>query len=60
MDMDISDMTAAKHFIPKDKWIQLSCEVKRTISNKEQIKEAVSLHCALKAVFHSVTFQYIL
>lgn len=55
--MDILDMTAAKHFGPKDKWIQLSCEVKRAISNTGQIKEAVSLHCAAEAVLHGVTSQ---
>lgn len=48
---------AAKQFIPKGKTIQLSYKVKRTLSNKEQIKEAVSPRCALKAVYHSVTSQ---
>lgn len=55
--MDIPDMSGAKHFGPKDKWIQLSCEVKRTISNTEQIKEAVSLHCAEETALRGVTFQ---
>lgn len=55
--MDILDMTAAKHFGPKDKWIQLSREVKRAISNTEQIKVAVSLHCAADAALHAVTSQ---